>query len=84
MLGRPGLWPQLDRWRTNKKRVLADLPVYKEIKPQVIHDIDGEHGNSLGFFTQTAEEAERLSSILSAEGIGFNTRGRSDGRDIST
>ena len=72
---------QLDRWRTNKKRVLADLPVYKEIKPQVIHDIDGEHGNSLGFFAQTAEEAERLSPILSAEGIGFNTRGRSDGRD---
>jgi dTDP-4-amino-4,6-dideoxygalactose transaminase len=72
---------QLKRWRTNKKRILASLPAYNEIEPQVIHDIDGEHGHSLGFFTETAEEAEKVASALNAEGVGCSTRGRSDGRD---
>lgn len=72
---------QLNRWRKCKKQILELLPVYKEIKPQAIHDLDGEHGHSLGFFTETAEEAERVSSALNAEGVGCGTRGRSDGRD---
>ncbi|MFC1712571.1 DegT/DnrJ/EryC1/StrS family aminotransferase [Candidatus Poribacteria bacterium] len=72
---------QLNRWRTNKKRILGSLPAYNEIKPQVIHDLDGEHGSSLGFFAETAEEAERVASALRAEGVGGGTRGRSDGRD---
>jgi hypothetical protein len=72
---------QLSRWRTNKRLILSALPVYDEIKPQVIHDIDGEHGQSLGFFAETAAEAERVVSALSAEGVSCGTRGRSDGRD---
>lgn len=69
------------RKRTNKRRILADLPVYKELQPQVIHDLDGEHGDKLGFFAETAEEAERLVSVLQAEGVSCGTRGRSDRRD---
>jgi len=72
---------QLNRWRANKRRILADLPAYHEIKPQMIHDLNGEHGQSLGFFAETAEEAERLTATLQAEGVGCGTRGRSDGRD---
>ena len=72
---------QLNRWRTNKKRILAALPIYKEIEPQAIHDIDGEHGHSLGFFAETAAEAERVAAALQAEGVGCGTRGRSQGRD---
>jgi len=71
----------LDRKRTSNHRVLSHLPVYKEIQPQVIYAIDGEHGNDIGFFLETAEEAEKLVSVLQAEGIGCSTRGRSDGRD---
>lgn len=72
---------QLSRWRANKKRILASLPIYNETKPQMIHDLDGEHGHSLGFFVGTAEEAERVAAALRAEGVGCGTRGRSDGRD---
>ena len=72
---------QLARKRTTKRRILSALPVYQEVQPQVIHDIDGEHGNDIGFFLETAVEAERLVSVLQAEGVGCSTRGRSDGRD---
>jgi 8-amino-3,8-dideoxy-alpha-D-manno-octulosonate transaminase len=69
------------RKRTNKRRIIAALPVYRELQPQVIHDLDGEHGDKIGFFTETAAEAERLVSALQAEGVGCGTRGRSDRRD---
>ena len=72
---------QLDRWRTNKKRILIELPMYQEIKPQVIHDADGEHGHTVGFFTETAAEAERVVAALRAEGVSCSARGQSDGRD---
>lgn len=72
---------QLDRWRTNKKRIIAALPAYKQIKPQVIHDPDGEHASTLGFFAETAADAERTVSALKAEGVGCSTRGQSNGRD---
>lgn len=68
---------QLDRWRKNKKLIMANLPVYNEIKPRVIHDIDGEMGHSIGFFASTPKEAEEISSALSAEGVGAGTRGTS-------
>jgi len=68
---------QLDRWRKNKKLIMSNLPVYKEIKPRVIHDIDGEMGHSIGFFPSSAEEAEKVASTLSAEGVGAGTRGTS-------
>ncbi len=72
---------QLARWRKNKRRILEALPVYHELKPQVIHDIDGEMGNSIGFFPEGVAEAERLVSVLRAEGIGAGTRGGNPGRD---
>jgi dTDP-4-amino-4,6-dideoxygalactose transaminase len=72
---------QIARWRTNKRRILADLPVYHELKPQVIPDIDGEHGHNIGFFSETAAEAERLVDALSAEGVGCGTRGQGDWQD---
>lgn len=72
---------QLARKRTNKRRILAALPVYHELQPKVIHDIDGEHGASIGFFLESAAEAERLVSVLQAEGVSSGTRGRSDARD---
>lgn len=71
----------LNRKRANKRRIIAAIPAYSELKPQVIHDLDGEHGNSVGFFTSTPEEAEKLAAALRAEGVGCGTRGRSDGRD---
>ena len=71
----------LKRKRTNKRRILEALPVYKELKPQLVHDLDGEHGDKIGFFANTAEEAEKLVETLQAEGISCGTRGRSDSRD---
>ena len=72
---------QLSRWRANKRCILAELPAYKEVKPQVIHDVNGEHGHTLGFFAETTAEAERVAAALQAEGVGFGTRGQSDQRD---
>jgi len=72
---------QLDRWRKTKKIVMSNVPAYKELRPRVIHDIDGEMGYSVGFFGRTAEEAEQLASAISAEGIGAGTRGRSKSPD---
>ncbi|MBD3184986.1 aminotransferase class V-fold PLP-dependent enzyme [Candidatus Poribacteria bacterium] len=71
----------LKRKRTRKRWVTANVPAYKELKPQVIHDLDGEHGDKVGFFARTAEEAENLAKALSAEGLSAGTRGRSDSRD---
>ena len=71
----------LNRKRTNKRRVLEALPVYKELKPQVVHDLDGEHGNDVGFFVGSGKEAEKLTVAMRSEGIGCGTRGTSDGRD---
>ena len=72
---------QLDRWRKNKKLIMSNLPAYKELRPRVIYDIDGEMGHSIGFFGRTAEEAEQLAHALSAEGVGAGTRGRSKSPD---
>ncbi len=69
------------RKRANKRRILSALPVYQELKPQVIPDINGEHGDKIGFFAETAAEAERLVAALQAEGVSCGTRGRSDRRD---
>jgi 8-amino-3,8-dideoxy-alpha-D-manno-octulosonate transaminase len=69
------------RKRANKRRILEVLPVYKELKPQVIHDINGEHGDRIGFFCETAAESEQLSAALRAEGVSCGTRGRSESRD---
>jgi len=71
----------IERKRTNKRRIIKAVPVYKELKPQVVHDLNGEHGDKIGFFCTTAEEAERLVEAMKAEGIGCGTRGRSNSRD---
>lgn len=72
---------QLARWRTNKRRILGALPVYHELKPQVIHNLDGEMGHTIGFFPESAAEAERVVSALRAEGVDCGTRGQNPGRD---
>lgn len=72
---------QLDRWRKNKRRILANIPVYHELSPQLIHDLDGEMGHNIGFFPETAEESERLVEALRAEGVSCGTRGANPGRD---
>ena len=72
---------QLARWRANKRHILAALPVYQELQPQIIHDIDGEMGHSIGFFPETAAESERVVEALRAEGVGCGTRGQNPGRD---
>lgn len=72
---------QLARKHTNKRRILAHLPVYHELQPQVIHDMEGEHGDKVGFFAKTAVEAECLVSALQAEGVSCGTRGQSNARD---
>lgn len=71
----------LNRKRINKRRALSNIPVYKELKPLLSHDLNGEHGNAVGVFAETAKEAERLASTLRAEGVGAGTRGTSEGRD---
>jgi dTDP-4-amino-4,6-dideoxygalactose transaminase len=72
---------QLNRWRKNKKLIMSNLPAYKELRPRVVHDVDGEMGHSIGFFGNTAEEAEQLAHALSAEGVGAGTRGTSKSND---
>jgi len=71
----------ISRKRTNKRRIISAVPAYQELKPQVVHDLDGEHGDRIGFFAETAEGAERLVAALQAEGVSCGTRGRSQGRD---
>jgi 8-amino-3,8-dideoxy-alpha-D-manno-octulosonate transaminase len=66
---------QLARWRTNKRRILSQIPVYAELTLQRIPDLDGEMGHSIGCFAPTAEEAERLVRALHAEGVPCGTRG---------
>lgn len=68
---------QLDRWRANKRRILENLPVYRELRPQTAHDLNGEMGHTIGFFTASAEESERVVAALRAEGPSCGTRGRS-------
>jgi dTDP-4-amino-4,6-dideoxygalactose transaminase len=68
---------QLNRWRKNKKLIMSNLPAYKELRPRVVNDIDGEMGHSIGFFPGTAKESEQLSPALYAEGLGAGTRGTS-------
>ncbi len=72
---------QLNRWRVNKRRILSALPVYRELKPQVIHDINGEMGHIIGLFPPTAAEAEQLVAALRAEGVNCGTRGQNPGQD---
>ena len=72
---------QLARWRTSKRHILAALPVYHELQPQVIHDINGEMGHGIGFFPETAAESEKVAAALGAEGVGCGTRGQNPGRD---
>ena len=67
---------QLRRWRTNKRRILSALPVYHELRPQVIHDIDGEMGHHIGFFPESTAELDRVVAVLRAEGVGCHTRGK--------
>ena len=72
---------QLKRWRTNKRYILGALPVYRELTPQVIHDIDGEMGHTIGFFPETAKESERVVAALRAEGVDAGTRGQNPSSD---
>ena len=72
---------QLNRWRVNKRRILSVLPVYRELKPQVIHDIDGEMGHTIGLFPPTAVESDQLVAALHAEGVDCGTRGQNPGQD---
>ena len=72
---------QLKRWRTNKRYILGALPVYRELTPQVIHDIDGEMGHTIGFFPETAKESERVVAALRAEGLDAGTRGQNPSSD---
>jgi dTDP-4-amino-4,6-dideoxygalactose transaminase len=72
---------QLKRWRTNKRYILGALPVYRELTPQVIHDIDGEMGHIIGFFPETAKESERVVAALRAEGLDAGTRGQNPSSD---
>ena len=67
---------QLHRWRANKRRILGALPVYRELRPQVIHDIDGEMGHLIGFFPDSTVESDRVAAALRAEGVGCHTRGQ--------
>jgi dTDP-4-amino-4,6-dideoxygalactose transaminase len=68
---------QLDRWRANKRRIIEALPAYQELTPQIIHDVDGEMGHTIGFFAESGEESERAVSALRDVGISAGTRGTS-------
>ena len=72
---------QLARWRTSKRHILAALPVYHELQPQVIHDINGEMGHGIGFFPENKSLSEKVVAALGAEGVGCGTRGQNPGRD---
>ena len=69
------------RFRAAKGRVLADLKRFKGITPQRVNDYDGEIGNTLIFFAPSAEEAEKVSETISAEGVGAYSRGGATARD---
>jgi len=72
---------QLKRWRRNKRRVLARLKPFEGIRPQTIHDIDGEVGHSITFFPPTTDDSLRLAEALRAEGLGAGTRAGKSGLD---
>ena len=72
---------QLNRWRTNKRRIMRALVLYKELKPQIIHDIDGEMGHTIGFFPENSRESELVVAALRAEGIVCGTRGENPSSD---
>lgn len=72
---------QLKRWRANKRYILDALPAYRELTPQVIHDIEGEMGHTIGFFPETAKESERVVAALRAEGLDAGTRGQNPSSD---
>lgn len=72
---------QLNRWRTNKRRIMSALVLYKELKPQIIHDIDGEMGHTIGFFPENSRESELVVAALRAEGIVCGTRGENPSSD---
>jgi len=71
----------VDRFRTNKARVLAGLRRFEGIDPQRVNDYDGEVGNHLVFFAPTPEGAQRIAAALNAEGVGAGARGDSRARD---
>jgi len=68
---------QLKQWRTNKRRILAKLQSFEGIRPQVVHDPDGEVARQVIFFPPTAAESRHLVAVLRAEGLSAGTRGDS-------
>jgi dTDP-4-amino-4,6-dideoxygalactose transaminase len=69
------------RFRAVKQRILKRLKSFREAKPQVLNDADGEVGYCLRFYPETLDLSERIAEALRAEGVSCWARGRRGGPD---
>jgi 8-amino-3,8-dideoxy-alpha-D-manno-octulosonate transaminase len=63
------------RFRAVKRRVLGELPAYREITPQKLNDPEGEVGYLCRFYPESFELGGKIVTALQAEGIDCTTRG---------
>ncbi len=69
------------RFNRVKRRILPRLKPFKEIRPQTLHDVEGEVGYLLRFFVESTELRQPIAAALKAEGIACGTRGSSNRPD---
>ncbi|MBV7327160.1 DegT/DnrJ/EryC1/StrS family aminotransferase [Chloroflexi bacterium TSY] len=65
----------VERFHNVKMQILQQLKSYREIKPQLLNDPNGEIGYLLRFFPQTLDLSQKIVAALQAEGIPCSTRG---------
>jgi dTDP-4-amino-4,6-dideoxygalactose transaminase len=71
----------LERKRANKRRIAQKLAMYRGVEPQVIHALDGEHGDRIGLFFENADVAHQIAKALAAEGVPCGSMAKSENRD---
>ena len=59
----------LERYRRNKRRILADLAFGADFTRRVVHDSDGELGNHLVLFAPSADASASAVEAMRAEGV---------------
>lgn len=64
-----------------KTRIISQLKKYREIKPQIVNDVDGQVGYLLRIFPETIELGEKIVAALNAEGVACRIRGHENNPD---
>lgn len=77
-----GRMPAINRrFNAVKQRITKRLKTYRDIRPQMLNDAEGELGYQLRFFPVSVNLAQQIADALKAEGIAANTRGGSGAAD---